>query len=95
LEQGTIVFHPETGRPARGTIERGKIVEVTTFEPGDGAPVGPVKIAIQSIQPDPQDETGMKVISLIPARYADSASSGLEATIKRGETNPLRLELTD
>ena len=40
LDEGTIVFHPTSGRSASGTIKGGEIIEVTTTKKGDGAPVG-------------------------------------------------------
>lgn len=92
LAEGAIVFHPGKGRPARGEIRQGQIVNVTTLEPGDGAPLGDVKIAIQASKPDPSDPTGMIRISLIPDHYADSKTSGLTATITAGD-NVLKFDL--
>ena len=94
LEEGTIIIHPASGRPAHGTIKAGQIVDVTTLEPGDGAPPGPVKIAVQSTKPDPRDPAGMATVSNIPTRYTDSATSGFEAVLEAGKTNELKLELT-
>ena len=95
LEEGRIVFQPQEGRPCGGAIKAGRIVEVTTFEPGDGAPPGPVKVGIQATKPDPRDPTGMSTISLIPKKYADPATSGLTATLDAGKTNELNFQLTD
>jgi hypothetical protein len=92
LAEGSIVFHPLKGRPARGEIQNGEIVEVTTLEPGDGAPLGDVKIAIQASKPDPNDPSGMKRISLIPDKYGNSDTSGLTATITSGR-NVLKFDL--
>jgi len=95
LEDGTLIIHPASGRPAHGTIKAGQIVEVTTLEPGDGAPPGPVKLAVQSTKPDPKDPSGMASISKIPKKYTDSATSGLEAVLEAGKVNELKLELKD
>jgi hypothetical protein len=95
LEEGRIVFQPPQGRPSSGAIKAGQIVEVTTFKLGDGAPAGPVKVAIQATKPDPKDPTGMATISLLPTKYADPASSGLTATLERGKPNELTFSLSD
>lgn len=43
---GTIIFEVANARSANGTIADGKIVEVTTYDPGDGVPVGEARIAV-------------------------------------------------
>ncbi len=93
LEQGTIVFHPAKGRPAHGKIENGRIIEVTTLQAGDGANVGPNKVAIQSVQRSADMNVQSK--SLIPGRYGNPNQSGLTADIKQGGPNELTFELTD
>lgn len=93
LEEGTIVFHPPEGRSASGIIKAGEIVEVTTTNKGDGAPVGDNKVTIFATKPDPKDSTGMGTISLIPVRYNDIRKSGLKATIKENEMNKVAFDL--
>ncbi|QDT97720.1 hypothetical protein [Gimesia aquarii] len=93
LEEGTIVFHPTSGRSASGTIKQGKIVEVTTTTKGDGAPVGDAKVTIFSTKPDPKDPSGMGTISLIPQKYNDVKKSGLNALIKGDEENTVSFDL--
>ena len=88
--EGTIVFHPEKGRPASGKIRDGKIVDVTTTTPNDGAPVGPVRVAIQSITN--ADKMDAPHNSLIPEIYGDPGKSGLTADIK-ADKNDLKFEL--
>jgi len=94
LPTGMIVFYPENGRSAAGEIVDGEITNVTTYEPGDGAPVGPVKITVTSIQVDGEG-TQAKTKSLIPQKYADPSKSGLTATVNAGEKNVVDLNLTD
>jgi hypothetical protein len=43
---GTLVFEVPGARPANGTIADGEIVEVTTYVPRDGVPVGEARIAV-------------------------------------------------
>lgn len=93
LEEGTIAFHPVSGRSASGVIKGGEIVEVTTTKKGDGAPVGENKVTIFATKPDPKDNSGMAMISLIPERYNDVKKSGLKATIKPNEENKVNFDL--
>jgi len=93
LEEGTIAFHPVSGRSASGTIKGGEIVEVTTTVKGDGAPVGENKVTIFATKPDAKDASGMGTISLIPERYNDVNKSGLKATIKGNAENKVNFDL--
>tara|TARA_R110002111_G_scaffold262613_1_gene339513 strand:+ start:117184 stop:117606 length:423 start_codon:yes stop_codon:yes gene_type:complete len=93
LEEGTIAFHPVSGRSASGIIKAGKIVEVTTTVKGDGAPVGENKVTIYATRPDEKDASGMGTISLIPQRYNDVNKSGLKATVKGNAENKVNFDL--
>lgn len=93
LEEGTIVFHPTSGRSASGFIKGGKIIEVTTITKGDGAPVGNNKVTVFSTKPDPKDASGMGTISLIPKKYNDVKKSGLNAIVKSNAENTLTFDL--
>ncbi len=95
LAKGEIVFHPAKGRSARGDIENGKILNVSTFEPQDGAPLGDLKVAVFATQPDPADPAGMATKSLIPAKYNDPEKSTLQISVKAGETNTGEFNLTE
>src|SRR5262245_44449132 len=104
LAKGTILFEPTGQRSATGKIVDGEIVEVTTYKSGDGAVVGPHKVAIFSTEepasgggnpgdaskPNPDYMTGK---SLIPAHYSDITTSGLTADIQSGE-NTVTFTLT-
>jgi len=93
LAQGTIAFYPASGRPAYGKIENGEIVEVTTFTPNDGAPVGPNNVAIQAVEG--LDDMYKPAKWLIPERYGNPQQSGLTADIKDSGTNEVTFALTD
>lgn len=107
IAAGTIVFETKGSRQANGLIKDGKIVEVFTYEPGDGAPVGMHKVAIfmtsatpaAAIAPSPGDATPIDAnymgvsASGIPTRYNDPEKSGLTAEIKADSDNPLTFKL--
>jgi len=91
LARGRIVFFPDKGRPASGKILDGKILEVSTFDQGDGAMVGHHKIQIASFVREPR---GMEIVPwAIPEHYGKAATSDLTAEIIAGKPNELRLEL--
>jgi hypothetical protein len=46
ISSGSVVFEVDGARPAHGTIADGAIVDVTTYTPGDGVPVGNARIAV-------------------------------------------------
>jgi len=50
LEEGTIVFSVSGARDASGLIKNGEIQQVTSFKPGDGAPIGEAKIAVIAVK---------------------------------------------
>jgi hypothetical protein len=93
LKKGYIVMEPSEGRSARGSIINGEIVDIHTYEAGDGVRVGNHKVSIISFVRDP---VGMEVPpSVIPLRYRDPGSSGLTAVVEAGKTNELLFELKD
>jgi hypothetical protein len=93
IKKGHIVMEPLEGRSARGTIIDGSIVDLHTYELGDGVRVGQHKVSIIAFVREPK---GMEVPpSLIPHRYETPSSSGLTAMVEAGKTNELVFELTD
>lgn len=106
LAAGTIVFEVPKARPANGKIVDGKITEVTTYDPGDGVPVGSARVAVfaqadragatKSSSPGQPVTMGANYMdsgkSLIPAKYNNPATSGLSAEIGKGR-NTIELKL--
>ncbi|QDU73402.1 hypothetical protein Pan97_03730 [Bremerella volcania] len=99
IEKGTIVFEVPGTRSAFGKIENGKIVDVSTFESGDGVPLGEATVAVnayddagmstEQTSPNGQNApggTGRMVIgkNLIPAKYSNPTTSNLHVTIEAG-----------
>ena len=105
LATGSVTFEAKGMRPARGKIVNGEITEVTTYDTGDGAPVGSHRVAVTAtadagaaIAPNPGDTKApqgdyMSGKSLIPAAYNNPDTSGLTAEIKSGE-NTVELKLS-
>lgn len=93
LKKGYIVMEPGEGRASRGNIRDGEIVDLHTYELGDGVRVGNHKVSIISFVRDP---VGMEVPpSVIPMRYNNPDTSGLTAVVEAGKTNELVFELKD
>ena len=93
LSRGKILLVPAQGRSAIGKIVEGRIVEVTTFDLGDGAMVGPHKVQIACFVREPKP---MEIVPwAIPERYGNVATSGLTAEVIAGKENVLQLELHD
>ncbi len=93
LATGNIVFYPANGRSGSGEIKDGKIGSMTTFEPGDGVPLGANKVTIQAFD-KPVVDMNTKRTSVIPTKYGDANTSDLKADIKAG-TNKVTFELKD
>lgn len=107
LEQGTILFEVSGARTAFGEVKNGQILSMTTFDPGDGVPIGEAKVAVNSLdessptqaQADvsanaPGGPSGMTVgRSLIPKTYSNPATSGLTISVAKG-MEPIDLQLS-
>ncbi|MEW4562306.1 hypothetical protein AB1K70_07260 [Bremerella sp. JC770] len=96
IPDGKIIFEVPGSRPAVGQIVHGEIVDVTTYEVGDGVPVGEAKIAIFGFDPKNDGDQGymdMNRKSIIPTHYNNPSTSELVCTIKP-EQNELEFELT-
>ena len=93
LNHGEITFLSADNRPAHGKIIAGQIIEVMTFEPDDGAPIGPCKVAISALE-NPNADMYTPSKSLLPAKYGNPETSGLTADLKPGE-NDVNFELTE
>jgi hypothetical protein len=104
LKEAAIFFKTDFARMAVGKVVDGAIVEVTTYEENDGAPVGENRIAIQSVvheQPlapsagprGPSYAAKPMISVVVPQKYANPASSGLTAMIEEG-TNELAFDLS-
>jgi hypothetical protein len=110
LGEGQVVYLPlETGsgRQATGQIQADGTFQLTTREANDGVAKGKYRIAIFAYAPHPGEPQtreeheaiaqrgGLKRDYLIPARYADPATSELTDTVDENHSGFKKLELTD
>jgi len=99
VPSGRIVFYPEKGRPAMGTIEADGQYRLTTFAPNDGAILGQHRVTIEAkrlINPNApksaEEEfrgglgpnTPVEIKWLVPEKYAQQETSPLAVEVKRG-----------
>ncbi len=99
LEQGMVRFAPESGgkaQPATGQIKNGKFTMLTTAS-SPGVVVGKYKVSIISNKPfappalkpgtPPDSKAKLEPESLIPTKYNDIKTSGLEADVTAAVTS--------
>lgn len=94
LPKGTVTFQSKSKgdgslkRPAIGQIDSSGRVQLSTFEAGDGVIPGSYTVVITAFENDPSAEeyaAGAKRKSLIPEKYSNPITSGLEAIVSEGE----------
>lgn len=89
LQKGFVRFVPDKARAASGEINGDGRFTLTTVEANDGCVVGTHQVEVISKEFPSQTQT----VWLIPRKYADLATSGLEITIERPQTD-LKIELS-
>lgn len=87
----TIFLHPQDPlipvRP-RATVHADGTFEVTTYQPGDGAPAGRYKATIEWRRPVAVPAGGDDVPpNALPAAYASPQSTPVEVTVEEGENS--------
>ncbi|MEN6408071.1 MAG: hypothetical protein ABFC77_16575 [Thermoguttaceae bacterium] len=94
LQFGLVMFVPDHGRPAEGEIQSDGTFQLTTYQKNDGAVIGHHRVAItcekSSKSGEVEESPGP---SLIPPKYSEYKTSGLEATVK-DKNEPFVFELT-
>lgn len=102
LRFGVVMFQPEHGQPAVGTIQADGTFHMTTRGEGDGAAVGlnQVRIACyegqgQTGEPIPNEGERPLGTPLIAAKYLSYQTSGIIVVVRPDANPPLVLELTD
>lgn len=95
VTSGIVRFVPDRGRAGRGDIRPDGTFTITTYEPEDGAVVGHHRVAVIA-QGGPAEEFTEDVEQvewLVPERYANPSTSGLEFEVRSGETNIANVKL--
>ncbi|TWT97541.1 hypothetical protein Pla108_16930 [Botrimarina colliarenosi] len=98
VTHGAVIFTPEQGWPAHGELDSEGRFTLKTYEPGDGAIVGEHQIAVVSMTEDDPSEhferpPSKPIKSLVPDRYANSATSGFTFDVKADQSNEIQLEM--
>lgn len=98
FDKGSVVLTPVGGRLAVGPINPNTgAFELHTSDSGDGAIVGPAKLAVIAVRltdgsADGDRHAGGK--SILPEHFSDRDNSGLECEVKAGDANFFRIVLT-
>lgn len=97
LSRGAVMFQPEQGQPSQAMIAPDGTFRMETFGYGDGAVVGHNRVRIVSFEGEAAEEgeAGGLGRSLIPKRYGNYSTSGLEIDIQAGHNEPVVFELSD
>ena len=82
VNEGTILFRPDSGRAGRAKIENGVIVEASTYGINDGIVLGTHRIAVQPI---PEVERAAKLIAQAPPATGENKTSSPSYVQNLGE----------
>jgi hypothetical protein len=89
LEFGSVLFQPDIGPAARGKIAPDGTFRLTTYTAGDGAVLGPHRVAVSCLESQRPGATASSTTeeagvgnSLIPLKYGNAGASGLTAQVK-------------
>ncbi len=100
LQAGTVMFQPVGGQPSQARIRPDGTFTMETFGHGPGAVVGHCRVAVTCFESDVAgggkegaDEVALGR-SLVPERYAQYATSGIEVDVRPGQNELVRIELT-
>lgn len=98
FERGAVTFTPRGGPMAKGTIDPSDgSFRLTTYRDGDGALIGPARVAVSATVDDPRataDDKYPGVRWVIPEKFADRDQSGLTCEVVADEQNVFRIKLS-
>ncbi len=92
LESGVVLFAPERGRVARGELARDGSFVLSTYGRNDGAVVGRHHVAVMAWEGEPREDAPMQW--LVPEKYTNPHTSGLEFEVRSGERHVADFELS-
>ena len=91
LPHGRVTFYQQGHRDVVGSIDNGKIVDVTTSNTGDGMLLGEYRVGIYSFVRKP---VGMEMVpSAIDKKYNSPSTSGLTIEVTNSGENHFTFEL--
>lgn len=100
LQQGTVVFSPDTAKGTQGEIAVGEIGRDGTFSlrTGNamGAPVGNYRVTVAAVVAESAPIPGQVFrtpVSLLPDRYSDPELSGITCSVTQDRANNFTFEL--
>jgi hypothetical protein len=94
VNTGTVHFVPAKGRPATGIVQDGKFT-LTTYKEGDGVVAGPNRISIEVVQEVPTKDGDTTAKSLIPAKFTNPDTSGLQLEVRTGGYSNLQINIAN
>lgn len=99
LTKGTVMFVPDAGRSATGTIQSDGTFTMQTFGDSDGALVGKHKVAVIAYEADKYNRPAyeapnQKSEPLVPQHYMSPGTSGLTFEVEAGKANNAEFDLT-
>ncbi|RCS41061.1 carboxypeptidase regulatory-like domain-containing protein [Bremerella cremea] len=103
LAGATVLFSSEQlNLTAYAKTDKAGRFQLSTYEPGDGAPAGHYRVAIKKVDhavTSPSDHPALPPTTesspLLPAKYADCETSDLEAVVAEGKDNSFTFQLFD
>jgi hypothetical protein len=92
VSKGTVHFVPANGRPATGIVEDGKFT-LSTYKEGDGVVAGQNRISVEVVQEVPTKDGDTTAKSLIPAKFTNPDTSGLQLDVRPGGYSNLQINI--
>jgi hypothetical protein len=96
VDQAEVQFNPKTGRMASGVTDASGHFKLSTAKPNDGAVPGEYTVTLFEYYPadKPPKMTGGPLPSRFSTKYANPATSPLNAKVERGAKNDFKFEAT-
>jgi hypothetical protein len=93
VERGVVSFSPQAGRGGRGLIRPDGTYELTTYVPNDGAILGKHRVSVTATTPRKSVDEEPEYI--VPPRFGEPATSGLEYVVTPSGENRFDITLLD
>jgi hypothetical protein len=94
LTKGGVVTLPLAGRGAHGVIQPDGTFELSTYGNGDGASLGPHKVAVAAYEGEAMGPEADRGKLLVPKHYTNPESSGLTIEVTEDGPNEPVIELS-